>query len=186
MTVEEIFSKLSAHMIKGMMAHEQFANMYQFLGLDGCKCCHDYHFLAETIGYRKLLKFYINKYNKLVPEGRVEDPGLIPDNWYKYTRQDVDAASKRTYIKNLLSEWHNWEKDTYKYYHDMCKELENLYEYAAADYVKCLMCDVEEEIMDIEKKMLKLGSVDYSMTFIIGRQKHLEEKYREKKKELLN
>lgn len=186
MTVEEIFSQVAAHLIKGMMAHEQFANMYQFLGLDGCKCCHDYHFLAETLEYRKLLKFYINKYNKLIPESRVQDPNLIPDNWYKYTRQDIDASSKRTYVKNLLTEWHKWEEETYKFYHDMYKELEDLHEYMAADYIKCLMCCVEDEILDIEKKMLKLGSVEYSMTFIVGRQKHLQEKYQEKKKELLD
>lgn len=186
MTIEEIFSQIASHMIKGMMAHEQFANMYQFLGLDGYKCCHDYHFLAETIEYRELLKFYINKYNKLVPEERVEDPGLIPDNWYKHVRQDVDSASKKTYIKKLLQEWHEWESSTYKFYHDKCKELEELYEYAAADYIKNLMCNVEKEIMDIEKKMLKLSSVEYSMTFIVGRQSHVEKKYHDKKKKLLD
>lgn len=186
MAVEEVFSKIAAHLIKGMMAHEQFANMYQFLGLDGYSCCHDYHFLAETIEYRKLLKFYINKYNKLIPESRVQDPNLIPDDWYKHARFDIDASSKRTYIKNLLTKWHEWETETYKFYHDMKKELEEAYEYAAANYVKCLMCNVEEEILDIEQKMLKLNSVEYSMIFIVERQKHLQEKYQKKKKELLD
>ena len=35
MTVEEIYAELSAHMIKGIMMHEQLANYYDFLGLEG-------------------------------------------------------------------------------------------------------------------------------------------------------
>ena len=54
MTVEEIFSKVSAHMIKGMMIHDQLASYYDFLNLHGFKRCHDYHYNKEAKAYRAL------------------------------------------------------------------------------------------------------------------------------------
>ena len=35
MTVEQIYSELAAHKIKGMMMHENLANYYDFLSLRG-------------------------------------------------------------------------------------------------------------------------------------------------------
>lgn len=185
MTVEEIFAKISAHMVKGLMVHENIANMYQFLALDGYKCCHDYHFLAETISFRKLNQFYIDSYNKLILDTKVDNPDVIPESWYKHTRFDIDSSSKRTYIKNILNIWHDWEAETHKFYCEMCENLKELKEYSAANYIKCLIRDVEDELLDIEHKQLKLMSVDYSMTFVVQRQKKLREKYSQKKKELL-
>ena len=185
MTVEEIFSKLSAHIIKGMMAHDQLASYYQFLGLDGCKQCHEYHFLAETLSYRKIQKYYICKYNKLIPEEKIDDPDIIPDNWYKHLRQDVDAATKRSGVKSALTIWHDWEVETHNLYKTLYKELETLEEYSSADMVRCLMRSVEDEIKDVEKKKLRLADVDYSLNYIIKCQSHLHDKYKKKKKKLI-
>lgn len=185
MTVEEIFSKLSAHMIEGLMAHGQFATSYQFLGLDGYKRCHEYHFLSETLSYRKIQRYYICKYNKLIPEERTKDPNTIPESWYKYTRQAIDNNSKRMAIKSIVDKWYEWEVDTYKLYKEFYKELEALEEYDAAKQIECLMCDIEEEIKDIEKKQLKLKDIDYSLTYILQCQSHLHKKYKKKMKELL-
>ena len=41
MTVDEIFSKLSGHMIKGLMIHDQMSDYYDFLSLRGYKRCHN-------------------------------------------------------------------------------------------------------------------------------------------------
>ncbi len=35
MTIEEIFSEISKHMIEGIMIHAQMADYYNFLGLKG-------------------------------------------------------------------------------------------------------------------------------------------------------
>ena len=79
MTVEEIYSEISAHMIKGIMMHSQLADYYDFLGLGGYKRCHEYHYLEETMYHRKLNRYFINHHNKLIPEMEVEDPKVIPD-----------------------------------------------------------------------------------------------------------
>ena len=45
MTNEEIFNKLASHMIEGIMIHDEMSRAYSFLGLEGFKLCHEYHFL---------------------------------------------------------------------------------------------------------------------------------------------
>ena len=67
MTIEEIYGRISKHMILGMMIHDQLANYYDFLGLKGYKRCHEYHFLSETCAYRGLNRYFINHHNKLIP-----------------------------------------------------------------------------------------------------------------------
>lgn len=41
MTVEEIFTELSAHMIQGLMFHDQINSYYLFLGLNKYACDHE-------------------------------------------------------------------------------------------------------------------------------------------------
>ena len=112
MTAEEVYSKIASHMIKGMMAHDQLANYYDFLGLKGYKRCHEYHFMCETVAYRSINRYFINHYNKMVEQEQVSDPELIPSSWYKYTRHDVDINTKRNAVKVGLDKWVAWEKET--------------------------------------------------------------------------
>ena len=66
MELKEIYSKISEHMINGMMLHDQMANYYDFLGLKGYKRCHEYHFMKETCDYRGLCRYYINHYSEFL------------------------------------------------------------------------------------------------------------------------
>ena len=185
MTVEEIFSKLCTHMIKGLMFHQQMGMYYHFLNLEGYKCCHEYHYLSESLNHLKLQKYYINKYNKLIPEAKFENPAVIPEAWYGVTRQDVGTTTKRTAIKDGVASWLKWEKDTCNCYNKLYQELISLEEVTAACMVKELMLDVEEEIQYAERKQLELSAIDYSLDYICEQQKELYDKFKEKKKKLL-
>lgn len=180
MTVDEIYGQLASHMIKGMMFHEQLANYYDFLGLKGYKRCHEYHYLEETIAYRCLCRYFINHHNKLVPSYDVEDPQAIPQNWYRYTRSDVDITTRINAVKNGVEHWVNWEKETKKLYERMYKELIDIDEVASAMKIKSFICDVDEELKRAERKYIKLKAVDFDMSVIIPEQERLHEKYREK------
>ena len=99
MTVDEIFAEISAHMIKGLMVHTQLADYYDFLGLSGYKRCHEYHALKESCEYRGINRYFINHYNRLVPENEIEDPNIIPDNWYKYRKKIYDYSTPLSNIE---------------------------------------------------------------------------------------
>ena len=185
MTVEEIFTKLNAHMLEGTMTHEQLANYYQFLALDGYKCCHEYHFLSEMLSYRQIQKFYIDNFNKLIPDTKLVNPSIIPADWYKHSRGDITGAAKQEYVKNAMELWKKWEEDTCKLYCDFYQELKTLKEYSATYMIKNLIYDVEREKAEINKKMLELNSMNYSIEYILGQQKLREQEYSLKKKRLL-
>lgn len=182
MTLEQIYSELAAHKIKGMMMHENLANYYDFLGLKGYKRCHEYHFLEETCSFRRLNRYYINHHNKLIPDKDIEPLLVIPDSWYRVSRLDVDNATKKTAIKNGLTIWHNWEKETKKLYESMYKELMSIDEVASALYVKKCICDVDEELKQVERYMLNKMAIDFDLSVIIPEQHEWHENYKCKTK----
>ena len=180
MTVEEIFSKLAEHMIKGMMFHEQAANYYHFLSLKGYKKCHEYHFYSETCGYRCLQHYYLDHYNKLIKLGPVEDPNVIPDSWLKYSREDVDASTKSKAVKEMVKKWVDWEVETKKLYQESYKELLDLGEVAAAMKIGCYIKDVDKELKCAMNKHIKLQTLNYDIGGIVGEQDWFHQHYDEK------
>lgn len=184
MTIEEIFKKLAAHMVKGLMVHEELANYYDFLGLKGYKECHEYHFLKETCGYRELCHYYINHYSKLIEKEEVKGENIIPSSWYKHVREDVDTGLKRESVKMGVQTWVNWEKETKTLYQLMYKELVDLGEIATAIFLKECICDVDKELERAEKSYLNKRAIDYNISTIIGEQHSLHDKYKIKKRAL--
>lgn len=166
------------------MFHEQFANYYDFLALRGYKRCHEYHFFEETCAFRSLNRYFINHYGKLIPAEKVEDPKVIPDNWYKYTRQAVEPATKVAAVKNGLQSWVEWEKETKSLYEQMYGELMELGEVAAATKVHELICNADCELKKTERYHLSKKAADFSIADIMADQEHMHDKYKKKSRKL--
>ena len=182
MTVEEIFSKLSSHMIKGLMLHDQMSDYYDFLSLRGYKRCHEYHYKKEMCGYRKLHRYYINHYGRLIEEQKIEDPESIPSTWYRYSRKEVDASTKRSAVRTGIEKWIAWEKETKDLYEMAYRELMKAEEEAAAIFLQEFICNVDCELKYAERKAIDLETVDYNMAYIVGEQTKLHDKYKRKMK----
>lgn len=184
MTAEEIFTKLSAHAIKGFMIHEQLADYFDFLNLHGYKACHEYHARAEYLGLRKLHDFYINTYNRLIPKERIENPLIIPTNWYRYSRQDVDTKTKRQAVKDGIEQWITWETEARDLALAMSKELTVAGDHLAADFVMEYAKDAAKELRWAHKKQIDFIAADYNITFILGQQDHYHDWYKHEMKKL--
>ena len=166
MTVTEIFTQLSSHMVKGLMVHEQLANYYDFLGLDGFRREQEEHFIEESKNYRELCHFYSSHYNHLIGMDKVENPKLIPESWFKYSRFDVDPSTKRNGVENGFKEWKNWETNILGLLERSYKELLNMNEIAASVYLKKMIERVESELQEIDCKILLLKATDYDLVYI--------------------
>lgn len=177
MTVEEIYKKIASHQIQGMMIHEQLANYYDFLGLKGYKRCHEYHFLVETLSYRSVCRYFINHHNKMIEEDKLDNPNVIPQNWFKYKRQDVDNATRKNAVKEGLDTWLSWERDTKELYQQMYGELYNVGEFASACKIKELIESVDHELKQVERYALSKKATDYNMSDIIAEQGKKHDKY---------
>ena len=184
MTVEEIFSHLSAHMVKGLMIHDQLASAYYFLNLCGYKKCHEYHYFCESLTYRHLQNYYLKYYHKLIPEEKVENPDIIPSNWYKYSRADVDTSTKRSAVRDLMKRWVEWETETKTLLQHSYKELYELGEVDAALKIGCFLKDNSKELAHAQAKQMDLENISYDINTIIAEQMCLHEKYEHKLKEL--
>lgn len=180
MTIEEIYSELSAHMIKGLMVHNQMANYYCFLNLKGYAKCHTYHYLCENKDYMELNHYYHKHHNKLIKDKPVTDPKIIPNSWYAYVRADVDATTKRNAVKTGLEKWIDWEEETLQLYSKMYKELFTLGAIADAKYLECLITDVNDELAQANSLYIKKKSTDFDIESIMGDQEEKAEKYWQK------
>ena len=88
---EEVYVKLDEHMRKALSFHEQLADYFCFLGLQGFKRKLECQYMDECVNKRKLHHKYINLHQKLIPLRQVQFPQMIPRDWSKYTTDDVNA-----------------------------------------------------------------------------------------------
>lgn len=180
MTLNEIYAEISAHMIKGIMIHEQLSNYYNFLGLKGYSKCHEYHYLQETMSHIKLNEYFLTHHNKLIPYRDIENPNVIPSAWFSHVRQDADTNTKTNGVRNGLTKWVEWERETKKLYEQMYKELLAIDEIASAAHIKELIHDVDEELKKAEGYHLNKEAIGYNISAIVGEQKRKYHKYKYK------
>lgn len=176
----DIFSTISAHIVKGLMIHEKMCDYYDFLSLQGYVRCHEYHYLSESIELLKINRFYISKFGEMIPETRVDSNiDIIPSSWYRYKSSDVDSATKKSAVKDGLEKWKRYEEETKELYEDCYRSLINEGDLVCADYVMDLIRDVTEELDEVSKMHLDLKSIDFDMNYIIDKQEELKHKYTE-------
>ena len=185
MTLEDVFSKLSSHLIEGLMFHDQLSNYFGFLSLNGYEMCHKYHYLSESLSYKELNSYYLKHYNKLVKEGKPTNPSAIPQSWYKFTRQDVDTNTKKNAVQAGFTKWVTWERDTKNIYEAMYSELVALGNIDASLFVAELIRDVSEELVEAEQYLTDLETDGYDISDIIIWQEELIKRYRKKIHKLL-
>lgn len=111
-------------------------------------------------------------------------PPIIPQNWYNYTKYEVDVGTKRTAVKDGFKRWIDWENETKQFLTEMLKKLENSGYRSFIHKIEFLLDEVEKEIAHGEEKMLALENTGYDMNFILQQQDKLKEKYARKIREL--
>lgn len=184
MTSEENFLKLSSHMKKGLTIHDQMSNIYGFLKLKGYQKLQEYRYYDETKTYKFLHNFFLNHYNKIIPDEPIEKLDLVPSNWYKHVSQDVDTGTKRNMIKELSHKWVNWERETKDLLQNIYKELFDAKETCAALMIADVLKEVEQELIAAQAVLIDLETISYDLSLIVDNQEKLYKKYCKKIKSL--
>lgn len=184
MTVEEIFSQISKHMVEGLMFHSQLSDYFGFLGLEGYQLCHKYHYFEENSNYRKISFYYLYHYDRLILDVPIENPHIIPESWYQYTRHDVNAPTRKSSIQAGIEKWVNWEKDTKVLYERLYQELIKINEVAAAKEFCNYIKDVDDELADACQQHLSLMAIDFDISDIMMKQDKIKKDYKKKLKEI--
>lgn len=177
MTASEIFGRINAHQIEGVMLHSQLAEYFGFLNL----CCYqrqqECQAMSEFFEHQKTVLYFVSRFNRLLPEAEAKDPEIIPDDWRGYTRQQVNAGAKRKAVRDAFSRWHSWEIETKKLYEQAYAELHELGEVAAACEVKRLVESVSCELERVESQRITLECLDYDLAAICAEQDKLLARY---------
>lgn len=118
--------------IDGMVMHGQMADYYDFLGLEGFARLHGYHFSCETISMRRIHRYFIGHYNRLLPEANITHPDVIPVAWSNFTRQAVESETKSKAVETGMHAWCGWGRDTKDLYAESAKDLYDAGDVAAA------------------------------------------------------
>lgn len=181
--VSEIFGKIAARQLQALMFHSSMVEYFQFLGLAGFKRWQEYRFMDEYKEYRKILSFYQRTYNKLCPFVEPEKEYYIPQDWYKYTRFDVDADTKKKAVMTAFDKWQEWERGTSKFLQKCVAHLQKANDIAAADFVQDMVDGNLKEIESLEKCYLKMKTAGFAADYIAEIQPELHTKYKEKELE---
>lgn len=170
MAIDDVFAKINAHMIEGIMFHDKMSEYFAFLNLCGYEEMHKEHSLCEFVTHKNIVDYYIQHYNKLIANYEIDNITVIPDSWRSHIKQDVDANTKQRAVKESFEKWQNWEKQTLKLYEQAYSELTASGEIAAANQIHNLILDVETELSYAEKCLIDLASVNYDMNTILAQQ----------------
>ena len=142
----------------------------------------EYHALCEFKTRRKVMSYYLNHHNRLPLAEKAANPKAIPENWYNYTRQEVDAGTKKRAVRDGFAKWVDWEKETKKLYEEAVCSLYEIGEIATACEIKKLVKDVDHELKTAQRKAIALASIDYDMPTIYCEQQEIHDKYKNKMK----
>ena len=170
MNAREVFAVLKAHMLEGMVLHDEMKRYFEFLGLEGYARFHEHQYHEETKGYHRLCEYYISHYNEMIPPRDMKRPDVIPDSWYRVNRKEVDVSTKRTGVKDAIEKWVRWEKETKSLYEEMTLELIQMEEIASSEFIRHYVKDVDDELCRADRKHIQLETVGYDIGYIISDQ----------------
>lgn len=178
MTIDEIFTGISQHMVEGLMFHSQLSDYFCFLGFKGYSAFHTHQYFAESDNYKKIGNYYLHHFGKIIKESGFSNPKVIPDNWYNYKREDVDTATRKNSLQAGFDRWIKWETDTLRLYSIMYKELITLNEVAAANMVRKIIKEVDDELALAKQEYLELKAIEFDLVEVMSKQEEKYDKYR--------
>lgn len=170
MTVEEIYSKVATHMVRGLMVHEQLMNCYMFLGLSGYAKLHKKQYLSETKGYIKLCMYFSEHYRGIIKLGDPGTPDIIPASWYSNKKDGMDLETRVKCIRAAFDEWVDWETETLRVYEKAYQDLLSLGEVSSSEFIRDYVKDVDRELIWASEERLKKYAIGFDIVSIVEEQ----------------
>lgn len=177
---EEIYSKIDEHMQKALCFHEQLADYFCFLGLQGFKRMLEYQYMKECADKRKLHHKYIEAHHKILPVKQVQTPMFISNDLRRYTTKDINDSVLPKFVRAALNEYQAWEEKTKDLLEEQCEKLNTMGMVADYEYIKEMLMGVENELKKVERMEEKLNGTGYDVNMIHTMQDKYHEKYKQK------
>lgn len=176
-----IFNEVVTHQIEGVMFHDDCANLFDFMDLQGFKRQSEYHAMSEFCEMRGTNRYVINHLNAM-PSGQGANryKEIIPSSWRNATRFDVSENDRKTKVREIFTAWRDWEKSTKDFYQLKFKELTDLAAIASANKVNALIMKVDNELKEAERCWLMWNASGWDISLMIDKQNEIHDKYEKK------
>lgn len=154
--VHEVFGKISAHQVEGMMLHSDMADYFAFLGAEEMAKLHAERFCKEAKAMQKTHEYFITHYGEILRPDAVAAHSRIPAAWDNVRRSEVESEARHKAIREGVQMWHAWENKTKELYQRAYLEMQEAGEIAAAMWVSKLICSVDEEAAEAENIHIRM------------------------------
>lgn len=170
MTLQDIFLKLSNRMVGAMMIHTQLSELFTFIDLTTDYKIQKKQLHDETDGLLNLEKYCVQHHHILItaenpPQIDILNLGMLKEHNGKLSPDD------RVYlIQYGMNEWIKWEKESKIIYEDAYRNLIDISEIAAANFVMQYIRDVDKELKNAELIYRIRDAMDWDLPTIYGEQ----------------
>lgn len=179
-SVDDVFAEINARQIAALMMHDQMADYFDFLGLNGYKRLHLYQYFTESKERRDVAHYYINHHGKLIQDRFEGNVQMIPESWRSANRMSVGRSTKQKAVEDGFSVYLGWEQATKDVYQKYATALREQGYVADAIFVDRLVEDVDNELERLERIITDLITSGYDPVYILESQKELHDKYKKK------
>ena len=175
----EIYDVLNSHQLMALSFHDDMTDLFDFLGLEGFKCMHEYQYYSESDGHNTLKEYYLNHHDKLLSDEDLESIKVIPEDWYRYRKSEVTPSIRKQAVQKAMKQYKDWETDTKALYERCAGYLLEWNKIADFNTVNCFIKDVDEELENLNKLCTELEAVEYDDEYMMYMQKDYQYKYSE-------
>ena len=148
MSIYEVFTTLANRMVGAMMIHTQLNQLFVFVDLIPDVRRQEQQLLDETHGYSELNKYYAQHHHGLLIADNPPQIDILNLNVFQKSTNELTPEDKMNLIQYGTKEWVEWEMESKEIYEDAYKNLLNISEVAAAEFVMRYVRDVDQELKD--------------------------------------
>lgn len=170
MTAHEIFTQLSDRMVGAMMIHTQLTELFTFLDLatDAKRQKKQLH--EETDGLLKLEKYFAQHHQMLITAENPPQVNILNLVMLKGENSTLNPDDRIYLIQYGMKEWIKWEKQSKIMYEDAYRNLMEISEVAAAEFVMRYVKDVDKELRDAEFLYRTRDAIDWDLPTIYDKE----------------
>jgi hypothetical protein len=174
MTTHNIFTKLPNRMVGAMMTHTQLTELFNFIDLKSDAKRQKKQLHEETDGLLKLEKYAAQHHHILITSNNPQQVDILNIGMLKQQNDELSPDNKIYLIQYALKEWIEWEKKSKIIYEDAYRNLVDMSEIAAADFVLQYVRDVDKELRDAELLYRVRDAIDWDLATIYDKQTRSE------------
>lgn len=168
--MHKIFKKLSNRMVGAMMIHTQLTEFFNFIDLEADAKRQKRQLHEEMDGLIKLEKYAARHHHILVTSDNPPQVDVLNIGMLKAPNDELTPDNKTYLIQYAMKEWIVWEKESKIIYEDAYRNLMDLSEVAAADFVLQYVKDVDKELRDAELLYRCRDAIDWDLPTIYEEQ----------------